>query len=144
MDGLCVADRLELLGAKDRAQDRWMDTGRHFNEGPDVIDGYLATLLADQHGQSPAALQKLMVLLLKDVELALAHGTASGEISFVVNTPHGRGSRQDGEAIRKAANANGVSSVTTVEAALAAVNGLWEQRSSEVEVRSLQEYHGRA
>jgi carbamoyl-phosphate synthase large subunit len=69
---------------------------------------------------------------------------ASGEISFVVNTPHGRGSRQDGEAIRKAANANGVSSVTTVEAALAAVNGLWEQRSSEVEVRSLQEYHGRA
>jgi carbamoyl-phosphate synthase large subunit len=69
---------------------------------------------------------------------------ANGEISFVVNTPHGRGSRQDGEAIRKAANANGVSSVTTVEAALAAVNGLWEQRSSEVEVRSLQEYHGRA
>ena len=68
---------------------------------------------------------------------------ANGEISFVVNTPHGRGSRQDGEAIRKAANANGVSSVTTVEAALAAVNGLWEQRSSEVEVRSLQEYHGR-
>ena len=69
---------------------------------------------------------------------------ANGEISFVVNTPHGSGSRQDGEAIRKAANANGVSSVTTVEAALAAVNGLWEQRSSEVEVRSLQEYHGRA
>ena len=69
---------------------------------------------------------------------------ANGEISFVVNTPHGSGSRQDGEAIRKAANANGVSSVTTVEAALAAVNGLWEKRSSEVEVRSLQEYHGRA
>ena len=82
MDGLCVADRLELLGAKDRAQNRWMDTGRHLHEEPDVIDGYLATLLADQHGQSPAALQKQVVLLLKDVELALAHGTASGEISF--------------------------------------------------------------
>ena len=68
---------------------------------------------------------------------------AQGEISFVVNTPHGRGSREDGEAIRKAANTNRVSSVTTVEAALAAVNGLWEQRHSEVEVRSLQEYHGR-
>ena len=47
------------------------------------------------------------------------------------------------EAIRKAANSNRVSSVTTVEAALAAVNGLWEQRLSEVEVCSLQEYHGR-
>ena len=68
---------------------------------------------------------------------------AQGAISFVVNTPHGRGAREDGEAIRKAANANRVSSVTTVEAALAAVNGLWEQRESEVEVRSLQEYHGR-
>jgi carbamoyl-phosphate synthase large subunit len=68
---------------------------------------------------------------------------AQGEISFVVNTPHGRGSREDGEAIRKAANSNRVSSVTTVEAALAAVNGLWEQRESEIEVCSLQEYHGR-
>ena len=67
-----------------------------------------------------------------------------GAISFVVNTPHGRGSREDGEAIRKAANANRVPSVTTVEAALAAVNGLVEQRLSEVSVRSLQEYHGRS
>ncbi|MEY4032655.1 MAG: carbamoyl-phosphate synthase large subunit, partial [Actinomycetota bacterium] len=67
-----------------------------------------------------------------------------GDISFVVNTPHGRGSREDGEAIRKTANANRVPSVTTVEAALAAVNGLVEQRSSEITVRSLQEFHGRA
>ena len=68
---------------------------------------------------------------------------ARGEIAFVVNTPHGRGSREDGEAIRKAANSNRVSSVTTVEAALAAVNGLLDQRTGEVTVRSLQEYHGR-
>ena len=68
---------------------------------------------------------------------------AQGEISFVVNTPHGRGSREDGEAIRKAANSNRVPSVTTVEAALAAANGLLEQNAVEVEVRSLQEYHGR-
>jgi len=68
---------------------------------------------------------------------------ARGEIAFVVNTPHGRGSREDGEAIRKAANSNRVSSVTTVEAALAAVSGLLDQRTSDVTVRSLQEYHGR-
>jgi carbamoyl-phosphate synthase large subunit len=68
---------------------------------------------------------------------------AQNEITFVVNTPHGRGSREDGEAIRKAANIHRVPSVTTVEAALAAVNGLWEQHNSEIEVRSLQEYHGR-
>ncbi len=67
----------------------------------------------------------------------------AGRIAFVVNTPHGRGSREDGEAIRKAANAHGVPSLTTVEAALAAVDGLLEQRDTETTVRSLQEYHGR-
>ena len=66
-----------------------------------------------------------------------------GEIGFVVNTPQGGESRSDGEAIRKAANTNRVSSVTTVDAALAAVLGLIEQRGQEIEVRSLQEYHGR-
>ena len=68
---------------------------------------------------------------------------ASGEISFVINTPQGRGGRTDGEAIRKAANVHRVSSVTTVEAALAAVQGMAEQLDHPLEVKSLQEYHGR-
>ncbi len=68
---------------------------------------------------------------------------AEGAIAFVVNTPHGRGSREDGEAIRKAANVHRVPSLTTVEAALAAVNGLREQRGEGINVRSLQEYHAR-
>ena len=68
---------------------------------------------------------------------------ASGEVSFVVNTPQGRGGRTDGEAIRKAANVNHVSSVTTVEAALAAAQGMAEQLDHPLEVKSLQEYHGR-
>ncbi len=68
---------------------------------------------------------------------------ADGAIAFVVNTPHGRGSREDGEAIRKAANVHRVPSLTTVEAALAAVNGLREQRGEPITVKSLQEYHAR-
>ncbi len=68
---------------------------------------------------------------------------ASGDISFVINTPQGRGGRTDGEAIRKAANVHRVSSVTTVEAALAAVRGMAEQVLRPLEVRSLQEHHGR-
>ncbi len=68
---------------------------------------------------------------------------ASGEVSFVVNTPQGRGGRTDGEAIRKAANVNHVSSVTTVEAALEAVQDMAEQLDHPLEVKSLQEYHGR-
>jgi len=65
----------------------------------------------------------------------------SGQIVFVVNTPQGRGGRTDGEQIRKTANAHHVSSVTTVEAALAAVGGMAEMVGAELSVRSLQEYH---
>ncbi|MCU1389170.1 MAG: carB, partial [Ilumatobacteraceae bacterium] len=68
---------------------------------------------------------------------------ADGKVSFVINTPQGRGGRTDGERIRKAANVNQVSSVTTVEAGLAAVQGLAEQAGRPIEVRSLQEYHAR-
>ena len=68
---------------------------------------------------------------------------ASGEISFVVNTPQGRGGRTDGEQIRKAANVHNVSSVTTIGAALAAMQGLLEQAGRTLEVCSLQEYHRR-
>jgi len=68
---------------------------------------------------------------------------ASGDIAFVINTPQGRGGRTDGEAIRKAANVHRVSSVTTVEAALAAVQGMAEQVNRAIEVCSLQEHHGR-
>ena len=66
-----------------------------------------------------------------------------GEIAFVINTPRGRGAHSDGEAIRKAANIWHVSSVTTINAALAAVKGLAEQQEHPLEVRSLQEYHQR-
>jgi carbamoyl-phosphate synthase large subunit len=64
-----------------------------------------------------------------------------GEIAFVVNTPQGHGPRSDGEQIRKSANVNRVSCVTTVEAALAAVQGMAEQHGRPVTVRALQEYH---
>ena len=68
----------------------------------------------------------------------------AGEVTFVVNTPEGRGGRSDGEQIRKAASLHRVACVTTVDAALAAVQGLAERRDLPLEVRSLQEHHGRA
>ncbi|MEK7411652.1 MAG: carbamoyl-phosphate synthase large subunit, partial [Actinomycetota bacterium] len=82
------------------------------------------------------------------VPAANIHGDAveliqRGEISFVINTPSGRRTRTDGEAIRKAANIYRVSSVTTIKAALAAVQGLAEAHADPLTVRSLQEYHGR-
>ncbi len=66
---------------------------------------------------------------------------SSGAISFVVNTPRGRGARADGAYIRRAASANGVPIVTTTRAALAAARGIAESRDSGVTVESLQELH---
>ena len=66
----------------------------------------------------------------------------AGAVSFVVNTPEGRGPRRDGEQIRKACTLHGVACVTTVSAALAAVHGLAERRDAALDVRSLQEHHG--
>ncbi len=59
----------------------------------------------------------------------------------MINTPQGRGGRTDGEHIRKSANSHHVSSVTTVEAALAAAQGMAEMVGREINVRPLQEYH---
>ena len=61
---------------------------------------------------------------------------ADGKISFVVNTPRGRLGRSDGEQIRKAASLHRVSCVTTVDAALAAVQGLAENDGDGVTVKS--------
>ena len=66
----------------------------------------------------------------------------AGAVSFVVNTPEGRGRRSDGEHIRKACTLHGVACVTTVSAALAAVHGLAERQDAALDVRSLQEHHG--
>ena len=64
-----------------------------------------------------------------------------GEIAFVINTPQDRGTHHDGQAIRKAANVKGVSLVTTVRAARAAVQGMRERKATSLNIRSLQEYH---
>ncbi|WP_394934527.1 carbamoyl-phosphate synthase large subunit [uncultured Ilumatobacter sp.] len=66
---------------------------------------------------------------------------AAGEISFVVNTPRGRIGRTDGAHIRKAASLHRVACVTTVDAALAAAEGLAERDGVLLGVRPLQEYH---
>jgi carbamoyl-phosphate synthase large subunit len=69
---------------------------------------------------------------------------AAGNVSFVINTPQGGVGRSDGEHIRKAASLHSVACVTTIDAALAAVNGLAAQRIEPMQVRSLQEMWSRS
>ena len=64
-----------------------------------------------------------------------------GRIDLVINTPQGRGPRADGADIRRVAAQRGVPLLTTVAAALAATDGIADQRTHAMEVRTLQEYH---
>jgi carbamoyl-phosphate synthase large subunit len=68
---------------------------------------------------------------------------AGGEIDLVVNTPRGRGARADGAYIRTAANVHNVPCLTTAAAALAAAAGIADWSRHGLEVRSLQEFHGK-
>jgi len=117
--GLVVAARLRELGLKIAATTGTCEYLGRFGITVDQVVGKIS----DGHG----------INAVKLIE--------SGEIAFVVNTPQGRGGRTDGEQIRKAANSHHVSSVTTVEAALAAVQGMAEMVGREINVRSLQEFH---
>ena len=69
---------------------------------------------------------------------------AGGKVQMVVNTPRGRGSRDDGIHIRAAALAHHVPCVTTLAAAQAAVAGMADRAVHPLEVRALQDLHGAA
>ena len=66
---------------------------------------------------------------------------AAGKVDLVVNSPRGRGPRADGAYIRSTAATHQVPLLTTAAAALAAANGIADWISTDLSVRSLQEYH---
>ncbi len=66
---------------------------------------------------------------------------AGGQIDLVVNSPRGRGPRADGAHLRRAAAASRIPLVTTAAAALAAAHGVADWIGTDLQVRSLQEYH---
>ncbi len=62
-----------------------------------------------------------------------------GEVSLILNTPSGKGARTDEGRIRAAAVQHGVSSITTIQAAEAAVRAMVAVRENEMTVQSLQD-----
>jgi carbamoyl-phosphate synthase large subunit len=63
-----------------------------------------------------------------------------GLVQLVINTPLGRGSRQDGWLIRSAAVSRGVPCITTIPGFRAAVSGITALQSADFEIKSLQEW----
>ncbi len=64
----------------------------------------------------------------------------AGEVAWVINTPEGEISQKDSQAIRRAAVEHGITLITTLAGAQAAVNAVQSLKRGKLEVRSLQEY----
>jgi carbamoyl-phosphate synthase large subunit len=67
----------------------------------------------------------------------------NGQVALVINTPSGKGARTDEGKIRAAAVAHGVTCITTLAAALAAVEACAALRNGELTVMALQDRFGR-
>jgi carbamoyl-phosphate synthase large subunit len=65
----------------------------------------------------------------------------SASLDLIINTPLGRASRFDEKAIRRAAVQHGVTCITTLSAAAAAISGIRAAREGKTQVASLQELH---
>ncbi len=63
-----------------------------------------------------------------------------GEITLILNTPFGGGTRSDGYEIREAAVTSGVPCITTYAGILAAIQGVEARQTSALTVTSLQEF----
>ena len=63
------------------------------------------------------------------------------EIALIINTPSGKGPKNDGFHIRRASIVHNIPCITTVSGAQAAVNGIESLLKKELFVKSLQEYH---
>jgi carbamoyl-phosphate synthase large subunit len=69
---------------------------------------------------------------------------ANGAIALIVNTPSGKGARTDEGRIRAAAVSSGVTCITTINGARAAVAALETLRRGPVEVFALQDLLARS
>ena len=67
----------------------------------------------------------------------------SGELKLIINTPSGQRGQSDMKPIRNAAVMNGVPSITTIQGAQAAVNGIESIKMGDYAVQSIQEYQAR-
>jgi carbamoyl-phosphate synthase large subunit len=67
----------------------------------------------------------------------------AGQIGLIINTPLGPTSFSDGRLIRQEAARLGIPLITTLSAAQAAANGIKLMREEALQVRSLQELHGK-
>lgn len=73
-------------------------------------------------------------------ERTIVEQMVAGQVDLVINTPVGRGSRQDGWVIRTTAVQRSIPCITTIAGFSAAVSGIEAIRNADLSVKSLQEW----
>ncbi len=92
----------------------------------------------EQHGVPVTKVLKIHEGRPHGVDLIL-----NGDVTLLINTPLGKHAQVDDEKLRQAAIANRVPYTTTLSAANAACEAIAARRKRELDVMSLQEWHGR-
>ncbi|GAI96905.1 unnamed protein product, partial [marine sediment metagenome] len=65
----------------------------------------------------------------------------NGEIDLIINTPEGGSARSDGYYMRTAAVLHNVPSITTLSAASALLQGIYEmKKNTKIRVKAIQDY----
>jgi len=73
-------------------------------------------------------------------ERTIVEQMVAGQVDLVINTPVGRGSRQDGWVIRTTAVQRSIPCITTIAGFNAAVSGIRALKEAELSVKPLQEW----
>lgn len=126
-----------FISVKDRDKEEAVALAKEFSEMGFTIFSTSGT--ADRFGDAGVPVHRLHKLA--EGRPNVLDMIKNGEIVMVINTPSGRIPRRDEVRIRSGALANRVPIITTLRAAHACVRSIRSLKSSEMEVRALQEYH---
>jgi len=94
-----------------------------------------------RNGLAEAGIESCFVYKVHEGSPNIVDRINEGEIHLVINTPLGATSKYDEKAIRRAAIEVGIPYITTISAALVAVEAIVQSSSDTKEVRCLQEWH---
>jgi carbamoyl-phosphate synthase large subunit len=123
------------LSLNDRDKRRAVEIGRAFHE----LGFQLLATRGTAAALAAGGLQARVINKVKEGEPDIADEIAAGHVQLIVNTPLGRTSRFDENAVGRAALRYAVPMITTLSGALALARAIGAQRDGSLHVLSLQE-----